>query len=125
METTLDQKLIRLAFDPSAPEGEAINAFLMYRKKYAKIPFLSAEQPKPKQKPTISWRITLAAKNFDGLLVILSTWKKTPYYVINIIEDRRKLYDTWQIQLICEFADDGEKAQFNKYFDKAFDALIS
>ena len=123
MDTTLDEKLINLAFNPAASEGEAVNAFLMYRRKFAKIPMLTP--PAPKAKPTISWKITLAARYFDGLFVVLNTWKKTPFYAINILEDRSRVIDSWKIQLVCELENETEKIRFNQFFDKAFDRLIS
>jgi hypothetical protein len=122
METTLDQKLIRLAFDPGATEGEAVNAFLMYRRKFGKMPSLTVEAPKP-SRFTSKWEITVGAKKMDGLLYILSHWSKEAFYVI-IYEDMRKgLFDSWKIQLAVRFDSQDELDNFNGYFKKAFDLL--
>ncbi len=122
METTLDQKLIRLAFDPAAAEGEAVNAFLMYRRKFAKVPVLSVETPKPKKVKT-SWNINLAAKKMDGLIGILSTWSDEPFYIIKYDMGRENLLSPWKFKLIVAFNTQDEMDRFNRYFDRTFDLL--
>ena len=122
MENTLEAKLLRLAFDPAAAEGEAVNAFLMYRRKNGKLPFLTATKPETYDS---TWNLVLGAKNFDLFIKTLSTWKKTPYYVINITTTRERLIDAWRFELVAQFETADEKAKFGGYLQRVFDKIIS
>lgn len=123
MEATLDQKLINLAFDPAASEGEAVNAFLAYRRKYGKTPMLSVPVNKPARKIEAEWEMTVSAKSFGVFLYGLEHWNKEPYYVLTNIKDRSTLYDSWKFTLKARFETEDEKARYIKYITRLFEIL--
>lgn len=125
MEATLDQKLINLALDPAASEGEAVNAFLAYRRKYGKIPSLSVPASKPAQKFEAEWEMTVNAKRFFVFLYGLQHWSKEPYYVITDIKDRSTIYDAWKFTLKARFDTQDEKERYIKFITKLFELLRS
>lgn len=125
MEPALDQKLINLAFDPAASEGEAVNAFLAYRRKYGKIPSLSVPAPvtKPAKKFEAEWEMTVNVKKFDVFLFALQHWTKEPYYVIANIKDRSTLYDSWKFTLKTRHDTEDERQRFVKYIGRLFEIM--
>ena len=117
MESTLQDKLLRLAFDPAAHEGEAVNAFLMYRRSNGKVPVLSA--PKA-EKFSSTWTIKVTARTLDAFLGALATWKTKPYYHLSFIQERKKMLDMFHFTLLVEFDTRLEQSQFDTFLDKVF-----
>lgn len=114
--------LARLAFDPSAHEGEAIAAFKKLRAGGYKPD--AVVEPKSQPSVTSRWSLTLKPHSFDAFLNALFEYKKTPYFRIEYPEGlRKKLLDPWKFTIAVTLPTRDEMFEFEDFLDELFEEI--
>lgn len=125
META--DKLMALAFNAAATEGEAVAAFLALRRIGGPKVTNTVEtifRDRPSSKVTRKWDIKLGAKKFDAFLDAIQHWHPDePFLIINRNKTRKNLLDQWDIELVAVLHDYDDAVRFDKYLDRIFEEL--
>lgn len=117
-------KLIQLAFHPSAVEGEAINAFLALRRH----PDIATHindicVPKPLDKHKRVWSLTVPAKSFDAVFRAISEYKNEPYFILKPKQHRNTITDAWYLELTVYFKSNDEFNIYSRWLETLFARL--
>lgn len=123
META--DKLMTLAFNAAATEGEAVAAFLALRRIGGpKNTVETIYRDRPSNKVTMKWDIKLGPKMFDAFFSAVQDWHPDePFVIIKKNEPRKNLLDQWDIELTAVLHDRDDANKFNKYLDVIFEEL--
>jgi len=125
META--DKLMALAFNAAATEGEAVAAFLALRRIGGPKVTNTVEtiyRDRPSSKVTRKWDITLGAKKFDAFFSAIQDWHPDePFFIINKNKPRKTLLDTWDFELTAFLKSEEDANKFDKYLDRVFEEL--
>lgn len=117
MATT--DKLVSLAFAPSAMEGEAVAAFLALRR----MGYSPNIVPSVNDKATATWNVKIPAKSFDAFFASIVEYKTEPFYTFSVNNFRDRLIDRWEIKLKVFFDTDAELERFTAFFERVFARL--
>jgi hypothetical protein len=123
-------KLLNLAFDSSANENEAINAFIKARRElnsssikpdFSKV-FTAVKETQTQAKLDVDLKVP--ARSFDSLLRSLYNWYNVkPYFNIEYLESRKLIGHRHMIRLHVFLDTNSDVSQFRDFLTKLITGL--